>query len=201
MPEDAAAVNVPEGELLSSLVGDQIRQLRGRHDLTLAELAARCGLSQPFLSQVERGKATPSLLTLHRIAQAFGTDVPTLLGGIGNDPVSLLRAAEGQVFERGEEPGEVRERLLVGSRRLMEPGEVVVRPGGSSGHAIEHAGEEFIYVVEEVSFGWTSADVDPSGVIGDPTLASAERGKAAFEACVERLGEALAEVARFSFPK
>jgi creatinine amidohydrolase len=52
----------------------------------------------------------------------------------------------------------------------------------------------------EVSFGWTSADIDPSGVIGDPTLATAEWGKAAFEACVERLGEAMAEVCRFSYP-
>lgn len=53
----------------------------------------------------------------------------------------------------------------------------------------------------EVSFGWTSADVDASGVIGDPTLASAEQGKAAFEACVERMGDALGEVARFAFPQ
>jgi creatinine amidohydrolase len=52
----------------------------------------------------------------------------------------------------------------------------------------------------EVSFGWSSNDILPSGVIGDPTLASPERGKEAFERAVERLGEAMAEVCRFSFP-
>jgi creatinine amidohydrolase len=52
----------------------------------------------------------------------------------------------------------------------------------------------------EVSFGWSSSDVMASGVIGDPTLANAERGKETFERCVERLGSALAEVCRFSFP-
>ena len=52
----------------------------------------------------------------------------------------------------------------------------------------------------EVSFGWTSQDVMPSGVIGDPTLASAGTGKALFEHSVERLGAAMAEVATFAFP-
>jgi creatinine amidohydrolase len=52
----------------------------------------------------------------------------------------------------------------------------------------------------EISFGWSSNDVMASGVIGDPTLASPERGKETFERCVERLGEAMAEIARFSYP-
>jgi creatinine amidohydrolase len=52
----------------------------------------------------------------------------------------------------------------------------------------------------DVTFGWTSQDVMPSGVIGDPTLASPELGKELFEGCVARLGTALAEVARFDYP-
>lgn len=52
----------------------------------------------------------------------------------------------------------------------------------------------------EVPFGWTSRDLHPSGVIGDPTLASAERGAALVQAMVERLGEQFAEVSAFDFP-
>lgn len=52
----------------------------------------------------------------------------------------------------------------------------------------------------DVTFAWTSQDVMPSGVIGDPTGASAEAGRALFEAAVERLAAAMAEVARFDFP-
>jgi len=37
-------------------------------------------------------------------------------------------------------------------------------------------------------------------VIGDPTLASPEAGKELFERSVERFGEALEEIARFTFP-
>jgi len=49
-----------------------------------------------------------------------------------------------------------------------------------------------------VAFGWTSDDFGPSGVIGDPTGATAERGKQQFEAIVATMGDALAEVARFA---
>jgi creatinine amidohydrolase len=51
----------------------------------------------------------------------------------------------------------------------------------------------------DVSFGWSSSDFGPSGVIGDPTAATAERGKDIFEAMVATLGASLAEVATFSF--
>jgi creatinine amidohydrolase len=52
----------------------------------------------------------------------------------------------------------------------------------------------------DVAFGWSSADIDPSGVIGDPTLASAQRGEQLFAAMVRNVGEALAEIAAFEFP-
>ena len=51
----------------------------------------------------------------------------------------------------------------------------------------------------DVGFGWLSNDLHPLGVIGDPTTATAERGKVLFEAMVANLGDALAEVGRFSF--
>jgi creatinine amidohydrolase len=48
-----------------------------------------------------------------------------------------------------------------------------------------------------VSFGWSSDDFGPAGVIGDARAATAERGAARAAAMVAYLGEALAEVARF----
>ena len=50
-----------------------------------------------------------------------------------------------------------------------------------------------------VSFGWLSNDFGPSGHIGDPTGANADRGKQLFEGAVRAFGEALREVARFDF--
>lgn len=47
--------------------------------------------------------------------------------------------------------------------------------------------------------GWLANDFGPSGVIGDPTRATASLGASLFAAMVQGLGEALGEVARFSF--
>ena len=49
-----------------------------------------------------------------------------------------------------------------------------------------------------VSFGWLSDDFGPTGVIGDPTRATAEAGRAIFEASVAGSVAALHEIAAFS---
>ncbi|TDT16888.1 creatinine amidohydrolase [Ilumatobacter fluminis] len=51
------------------------------------------------------------------------------------------------------------------------------------------------------SFGWLSNDFASGGVIGDPTLADADRGKAAFEDGVQHLATVLREIAAFRFPE
>ena len=50
-----------------------------------------------------------------------------------------------------------------------------------------------------VSFGWLSDDFFPDGYIGDPTAASAERGKVLFEGAVHNVCDGLREVATFDF--
>ena len=50
-----------------------------------------------------------------------------------------------------------------------------------------------------VSFGWLSNDFFPDGYIGDPTAASAERGKVLFEGAVHNVCDGLREVATFDF--
>jgi creatinine amidohydrolase len=52
----------------------------------------------------------------------------------------------------------------------------------------------------DVPFGWSSADLAASGVIGDPTGATADEGEALARDMVASLGDALAEVAGFEFP-
>jgi len=47
--------------------------------------------------------------------------------------------------------------------------------------------------------GWLASDFGPSGVIGDPTQATAELGRDVLAAMVTRLGDTLAEIARFDF--
>lgn len=51
-----------------------------------------------------------------------------------------------------------------------------------------------------VSFGWLAHDFGPDGYIGDPTGATAEHGKALFDAAVGRLAEVVVEASRFPAP-
>ena len=50
--------------------------------------AAKAKLSQPFLSQIERGRARPSMPSLHRIAAALGTTAPQQTGQKRASPTS-----------------------------------------------------------------------------------------------------------------
>jgi creatinine amidohydrolase len=51
-----------------------------------------------------------------------------------------------------------------------------------------------------VAFGWLSQDLTDSGVVGDPTGATADEGAKLFDRIVGRLGDDLADVRAFAFP-
>jgi creatinine amidohydrolase len=59
---------------------------------------------------------------------------------------------------------------------------------------------EYVRFGGPVGFGWLSNDFGPSGHIGDPTTATAERGRVLFDAAVDAFCGALAEVASFELP-
>ena len=54
-------------------IGEKIKQLRVKNQLTLEELANRSELTKGFLSQVERNLTSPSIATLEDILEALGT--------------------------------------------------------------------------------------------------------------------------------
>src|SRR5205823_1098612 len=66
-------------EQIGMRLGEAIRTQRHGLGLTLVEVAARTGLSHPFLSQLERGLARPSMRSLTVIASALETSAQALL--------------------------------------------------------------------------------------------------------------------------
>ncbi|MFC3283985.1 helix-turn-helix domain-containing protein [Litchfieldella rifensis] len=83
------------------LLCDRVIELRKKRGLTLDQLASACGVSRSMLSQIERGRANPTLAVTLRIAQAFGlsigdlVDQPWTASSIevvrGNDTTHLFR--------------------------------------------------------------------------------------------------------------
>jgi len=148
-PEDDAG--------LALRVGAAVREHRDRAGLSMRALAARAGISQPFLSTIERGLSSPSMSTLYRIATGLGVAPGDLLPGT-EDPwpgtaasarqVTVVRSAEALPLSASDEPG-----AAVGLARLARPGlglEVVeyrVRPGEHLGGWFDAPGEMAVLVL------------------------------------------------------
>jgi transcriptional regulator with XRE-family HTH domain len=60
-------------------LGALIRAQRQQAELTLRDLAARANVSNPYLSQIERGLHEPSVRVLKAIASALNLSAETLL--------------------------------------------------------------------------------------------------------------------------
>lgn len=76
-------------------VGARLRAIRHLRRATLKSVAERANLSESFLSQIERGKASASVASLTRIAAVLGVTVADLfeLHSARADPRVLRRAA------------------------------------------------------------------------------------------------------------
>ncbi len=57
---------------MRKLVGDNCARIRKAQGLTQEQLADRSGLTQQYLSDLERGKRNPTIVTIYEIAQALG---------------------------------------------------------------------------------------------------------------------------------
>ncbi len=132
-------------DAVAGTLGASLRRLRKAQGLTLQQLASRCGLSQPFLSQLENGKAMPSLMALHHVAQALETTAHSLLQPKESLEVSLVRHGEGYTYQLVE--GATVRFLARGDTHLMEPNEVVLEPGVGTVN-VGHEGEEVLYILE-----------------------------------------------------
>ncbi len=70
---------------LLSALARRVRALRKARAWSRKDLAARTGISERFLADVEGGSANPSLLRLQELAQAFGVEIAELLQAAGGD--------------------------------------------------------------------------------------------------------------------
>ena len=60
-------------------MGDRLRQARQARGLSLRRLAALVGVSPSLISQVETGRAKPSVNTLYALANELGISLDVLL--------------------------------------------------------------------------------------------------------------------------
>ncbi|MDO8390922.1 MAG: XRE family transcriptional regulator [Actinomycetota bacterium] len=139
-------------------LGTAIRERRLAGEFTMVELAERAGLSQPFLSQIENGRARPSMQSLYRIATALATTPQALFGGpsVAAEP-TLARAAAPDVPMIATDGESLRRLLLPGAAPFH-----VIELVGLAHEFLEpwsHDGFEALYVIAG------PVDVDVAGAI------------------------------------
>jgi transcriptional regulator with XRE-family HTH domain len=64
---------------INKALGNNIRALRKKKELTQEELAYKAELDYSYINQIENGKRNPSMDAVERIAKALGTKVQNLL--------------------------------------------------------------------------------------------------------------------------
>jgi len=127
-------------------VGERLRGLRRSRRATLRTVAERSGLSESFLSQVERGRSSASIESLRRVADALGVSMADLFEPGGLPGPRVLRRDERPALSFG----------VLGKKLLLTPrplhhlevfaGELEV--GGSTGtEPYAHGDSEELFVV------------------------------------------------------
>lgn len=111
---DEVPESLPAGRLVE-VVAAAVREHRERAVMSLSELATAAGVAKSTLSQLEAGKANPSIETLWAIAKALGVPFGRLIEPPTPD-VRVIRPGEG-VQVQSEASPYVAELLLTASRR------------------------------------------------------------------------------------
>jgi transcriptional regulator with XRE-family HTH domain len=133
-------------------IGPQVRRWRAERGLTLAGVAERTGLNIGYLSQIENGKAVPSIGCLTTLSSAL--DVPIAWFFIDESPAPVVvRRAERPVLDVD---GMRIERVDGGGSRDVAIVEVAGAQGAHPG-AHAHVGDEH-HIVLRGGFRMTQGD-------------------------------------------
>jgi transcriptional regulator with XRE-family HTH domain len=152
-PEGVVGAEISSDESM----GARIRKRRQQLGLTLLDLADAAGLTKSFVSQVERGRNSPSIATLRSIAAALEVPMFYFFQAEQNgNPVVRAKERRQVKFAGG---GLYYEFLTPDLQRNIEMIEVRMKVGRSAGEMPRaHEGEECCVVMEG------SVEVELSGV-------------------------------------
>ena len=132
-------------DAISVDVGARLKELREARNISMRSLAAKSSLSANALSMIERGKTSPSVSTLYKLADALGISITAFFGTNSEKKQVVFIKSDERTrfgFTRG-----VFEAL--GGEQFtgrVEPFMLTLESSASSGpHAMTHTGHEFVF--------------------------------------------------------
>jgi DNA-binding XRE family transcriptional regulator/quercetin dioxygenase-like cupin family protein len=148
---EVARANNDEGRL-ERAIGEQLRRMRRDAGQTLAEMAARTGISKAMLSKIEHAQISCSLTTLARLADSLDVPVTSLFRDADTPREAVFTPAGGgaRIVARGTRVGHDYTLLgaLRGQHKRMEAHLVTLTEHSEEFPLFQHAGTELLFMLE-----------------------------------------------------
>lgn len=127
------------------LLGEKIKLLRQKNNLTIEELANRCELTKGFISQLERNISSPSIETLEVILEVLGTNLSNFFKQKKNKKF-IYSSKEHYKIEQNDYKIE----WLITNAQVneLEPILIKIKPQGESERIMPFEGQIFGYVLK-----------------------------------------------------
>ncbi|MEY8338204.1 cupin domain-containing protein [Lachnospiraceae bacterium 62-35] len=130
-------------------IGRLLKNQRIRLGLSIRELSTRSGVAAGTISQIETGKTSPNLASIHSLCENLGFPISALFVEESDDHINLIRKKERPSFTRNLSNGkEIIEYLITKGERRMWGAIVAMPPKTDSGAFYYHEGEEFVFVLK-----------------------------------------------------
>lgn len=128
-------------------IGEKVKNLRLKNNLTQEELALRCDLSSGFISLLERDLTSPSVDTLVDLLTALGTTAADFFSQ--KEDLNVVYHKEDVFTNHNEEEGYSITWLVNNAQKnIMEPIYATIEPNSTLFDEDAHVGEEFGYVLQ-----------------------------------------------------
>lgn len=124
-------------------IGPRIRRFRENKNLKIKDLASMVSCSSSLISQLERGKADPSISTLKKIAMALGVNIVDFFAFVQQDDEVVTREEERIHIRLRKWDARIESLIKHVGNKKMQPFYTVIKPGGGSRGMYSHEGEEF----------------------------------------------------------
>jgi transcriptional regulator with XRE-family HTH domain len=144
----------PETAALVQTVAARLREARRAQRLTLRALAEKTGLSEPFLSKLERGRVSTSIANLILISRTVGIELGQLFqdaaaGTTASQHYALVRAGERRTPQAVPATGYTYQPMAVGWPGQRMDAFVLTFPVRNRADVLTaHEGEELSFVLQ-----------------------------------------------------
>ncbi|WP_445492652.1 cupin domain-containing protein [Niallia sp. 03133] len=129
-------------------LGEKIKEIRKEKRLTIADVALKTGLSNGYISNVERNLNSPTIESLRKIVQALSISLVELFQD-QQENSRVVRKNERVTIMKANDQSTFYELLSPSGSKEMGAVLVTLKPGAASGtEAHSHKGEEFGFIIK-----------------------------------------------------